>query len=947
MNPETAVHENVMDFAPSVAFIVSHTHWDREWYLTYHQFRTKLVNVVQRVLEQLEEESEFRHFLLDGQSIILEDYLAIQPQDASRIAGLVAQGALSLGPWYILPDEFLVSGESTVRNLMLGHEVAEELGGAQKVGYMPDSFGHIAQMPQILKRAGIDSFVYTRGSGDELDRLGHEFRWRAPDGSEVLAVNQCGGYSSAGSLGHREEWEAHTQRATDIGLAVQRVGELFEQMSHPCRKDVYLINNGCDHFPPQRNFTAILTALREAFPHTEFRHGSLAEFLAEVRKRNRNLASYEGELLGGKSHHILSGVWSARMYLKQENHVAQNLLSSLVEPFSAYMRFCHTNEYPSGLAEYSWKTLLENHPHDSICGCSTDEVHRQMIPRFSAVAETGEQILREHLVGLTPTFAREERDDRHTVLCVANTLPERRSEVVERLVVLQPFDIALDRLGLFDEAGNEVPCELIDQWFVDRFWGVDYRTELFGERQRALFQTYLDHHGDRIDQIDSKSGTRDCFLLIRFLAADLPPVGHVHYFLREREREGGGVVGPKAGQGPAYPGVSVTDSTLENEHVEVSLHRDGTFDVRDKASGHIFRGLNRLEDTEDVGDEYDYAPCAESHTVTSDGVCGVMNVVDGGGLRGCLEVDYQLTLPVAIEPDRTRRSRERVDCRVRMRVALRPTSPVVEVELQFNNEASDHRLRAQFPTGVSSETVVSDGHFYINHRPIDQPLGEDWKQAPAGTYPQQEFTLVQDGERGVALLNKGLPEIQAHRSETGGVTLSLTLIRAVGWLSRDDFDTRRRSNAGPTLYTPEAQCNGLQTLEYAVAPFVGSYIEADIKGLSQRYRTPVLTIQGVADQRVSGDSFLVQKAGRSTCVSAIKKHEVRDTLVVRLFNLTSEPVEEFLRFGVDIRQAWRVDLLEERFEALKPASDRELRVLLRPHEIATLEIRFDAASGDK
>jgi alpha-mannosidase len=282
-----------------------------------------------------------------------------------------------------------------------------------------------------------------------------------------------------------------------------------------------------------------------------------------------------------------------------------------------------------------------------------------------------------------------------------------------------------------------------------------------------------------------------------------------------------------------------------------------------------------------------------------------------------------------------------------MRVALRPTSPVVEVELQFNNEASDHRLRAQFPTGVSSETVVSDGHFYINHRPIEQPLGEDWKQAPAGTYPQQEFTLVQDGERGVTLLNKGLPEIQAHRSETGGVTLSLTLIRAVGWLSRDDFDTRRRSNAGPTLYTPEAQCNGLQTLEYAVAPFVGSYIEADIKGLSQRYRTPVLTIQGVADQRVSGDSFLVQKAGRSTCVSAIKKHEVRDTLVVRLFNLTSEPVEEFLRFGVDIRQAWRVDLLEERFEALKPASDRELRVLLRPHEIATLEIRFDAASGDK
>ena len=180
-----------MTHAPKTAYIVSHTHWDREWYKPYHQFRIDLTRVVQRIIETLENDTDYRHFLLDGQSIVLEDYLEIFPEDEARLATLVGAKALSVGPWYILPDEFLVSAEATVRNLFIGHKVASRLGRVQKVGYMPDSFGHIAQMPQILRLAGIDSFVYSRGNGDEIQRTGHEFFWRAPDGSQVLAVNQC------------------------------------------------------------------------------------------------------------------------------------------------------------------------------------------------------------------------------------------------------------------------------------------------------------------------------------------------------------------------------------------------------------------------------------------------------------------------------------------------------------------------------------------------------------------------------------------------------------------------------------------------------------------------------------------------------------------------------------------------------------------------------------
>ncbi|MBT8461890.1 MAG: hypothetical protein KJO44_05145, partial [Gemmatimonadetes bacterium] len=204
-----------------MAFVVSHTHWDREWYQTHGEFRVDMDRAFRAVFDDLET-GGLDHFVLDGQAILLEDYLAARPEESDRIRELVSSGRLAVGPWYILPDEFLVSGEATVRNLLHGHRAAAELGGVQKVGYMPDSFGHVAQIPQILQGAGIDSFIYTRGDGDEVDRLGWEYRWQAPDGSEVLAINQVRGYCNAGGLGMHEIWHAHTPREVDPAHAVQQ-----------------------------------------------------------------------------------------------------------------------------------------------------------------------------------------------------------------------------------------------------------------------------------------------------------------------------------------------------------------------------------------------------------------------------------------------------------------------------------------------------------------------------------------------------------------------------------------------------------------------------------------------------------------------------------------------------------------------------------------------------
>ncbi|MEJ2721873.1 MAG: glycoside hydrolase family 38 C-terminal domain-containing protein [bacterium] len=897
---------------PSKAFIVSHTHWDREWYLTQHQFRVNLIRVFERVMDALETDDAFNHFLMDGQSIILEDYIEVRAGSRDRVARLVGGGELAVGPWYVLPDEFLVSGESMIRNLLIGHRVAGALGSVQKVGYLPDSFGHIAQLPQILRLAGIGSFVFSRGVGDGLEDPSHEFVWEGPDGSEVLAVNECESYCNAGALGLDEIWHAHTRREVDLTRAVEQVRELFAKMSNFSKGDIYLLSNGCDHFPPQPQLGAVLDALRRAFPQTEF-----------VR----------GELLGSRLTHLFPGVWSTRMYLKQKNDYCQRILADCLEPTAAYAHFMLGKEYPSGPIEYCWKLLLENHPHDSICGCSADEVHEDMGPRFAGVRQTAEQLLRRTLEELVPTFARRAEADRNTAICVMNPLPETRTEIVDRLIVLQPFGIDVDSLRLLDEDGRPVDFDLVDTSYVERFWGIDYRTELFYERQRDLFQTYRSHFGERI--IKDDRDTNDAFLVIQFVAEDLPPLGHAVYYLTDRE----------ASADIDYPPTPMraAGTMMENDFYRVRLHSNGVFDIEDKRSARKLTGLNRLEDTEDIGDTYDYSPAPRSETLSSHMVRGTVTLVEDTYYATTLEASYHLPLPRRADRDGGGRVRERVPCEVTTRVRLTRNNPVVAVETHFDNRADDHRLRAVFPTGVKTDTIVSDGHFMVNHRPIARPEGADWVQPPAKTYPQQEFSLVQNEDRGLALLNKGLPEIEASIDRHGFVELKLTLLRAVGWLSRDDFEARNYTNAGPTLHTPGAQCPGTHRFEYAVVPFSGDYISAGIKSISRRYRVPVLCVQGVEDLHEWGGQGLLTKRTGQTSVSAVKKHETRDTLVVRLYNLIRDDVDETLEFGTPVRAAWVLDLLEERVSQIPVPAPRELPFTLGPHEIVTLEVELEVS----
>lgn len=913
-------------------FIVSHTHWDREWYLTRARFQTKLRGVVKEVLRYLETNEDFKHFLLDGQAIILEDYLEVEPGDEQRIRKQVERGALAIGPWYVLPDEFLISAEATIRNLVYGHDLCRQFGSPQKVGYLPDSFGHIAQLPQILVGAGIDSFVYTRGNGAEIDDLGLEYTWVAPDGSEVLAVHQYGGYCNAGGLGLRTRSESVTSRDIHPELAVEKVRELLTQMESRSNGSVYLLNNGCDHYPPQRAFSEIMSRLREAFPGTEFVHSSLTEFLRAIRAAGIASRRFQGELRQGRLHLNLPGVWSTRMYLKQLNDEAQSMLSRYVEPVCSFMQFFHGQEFPRGVIDHAWKRLLQNHPHDSICGCSTDQVHEEMVTRFRDVIESGDELIREQMERIIPSVACESASDREVAISVFNPLTESRTCVISRILILDSGDVDVGKLSLVDRNGSQVPFKVVDASFRRRVWGDDYRRQLFYDDQLASLQTIVDDlaPGGATDsaQID---GRVECFLTIEFLAEDIPALGHATYYLA-REAE-------KPGDDTAT--VSVSGNVIENEYYRVDVKPNGSFDVFDKHTECLFTDLNLLEDGEDVGDEYDYSPCASPLLVTSREVTGEVKVLVDTGLSATVDVAFCLPLPISIAADRTERRGEVAQCPFHTRITLKHGSRSIEVETLFENCVKDHRLRVSFPTGIETESVLSDGHFYVNERSIrpPSPEGADWVQPPQATVPQQDFSAVQDGRRGLAILSRGLPEIEPVLDEEGAVELKLTLLRSVGWLSRDDLRTRKGAPAGPTLATPAAQCLGQYRFSYAVVPFAGDFLRDGVKGESERYRTPVVVQQGVKDQIVAGGQSLLKKVTKYSCTTSVRVHNDRNTLLVRIYNLSGNDIEETLQSDLKIVAAWRTDLLDERIAGLD-STDGVVNVSLAPYQIATLEIEF-------
>jgi alpha-mannosidase len=397
--------------------LVSHFHWDREWYRSFEVFRGRLVDAVDAVLDLLETDPGFR-FVLDGQAIVLEDYLWVRPERRAELtAGLQAR-RLAAGPWYVQPDSLLPGGETHVRNLLVGRAIAGAVGPVSTVAYVPDSFGHPAQLPQLLSGFGLDPFVYWRGNGAELDTLGPLYVWRAPDGSAVRAWQLPEGYFAAGGL----------DADNDLAATVARLRVVIDRLIAAGVEPVLLMN-GFDHLPADTSTADVAASLGAQRVLLDDAAGRLPERSA--------LVECSGALVSARTTNLLPGVWSARMPLKLRNRAVETLLTGWVEPWSAFAATLGLADERPAL-EQAWRALLCNQAHDSICGCSIDAVHERMVARYDDAEGLGRATLQrvlERLAGANITRDTPWRDEQAVV--VFNASAETRTDVVR--VPLEAF----------------------------------------------------------------------------------------------------------------------------------------------------------------------------------------------------------------------------------------------------------------------------------------------------------------------------------------------------------------------------------------------------------------------------------------------------------------------------------------------------------------------------
>ncbi|WP_422742210.1 hypothetical protein ACN27B_28290 [Micromonospora sp. WMMD754] len=788
--------------------VVSHTHWDREWYRPMESFRARLAELVARVCDQLDA-GELRRFHLDGQTVTALDALAVRPDLADRIRAHAAAGRLHVGPWHVLADNQLVSGENLVRNLLAARRVAADLGlTLADVGYCPDAFGHPADLPRVLRGFGLDTALVWRGAPPHLAR----FRWRAPDGSEVLAVNQ--GYYEPEVL-----WDAAS--------AADRLAAFRDRQAGRDADGPYLLLNGGDHLAPR--------PLPAGLADGAAVESTLAGYFAAIRDAVPAERVVTGELRhpGDWLTFVLAGTLSTRLYLKQANAAAETLLEAWAEPLTVRAGRAHA----VGLLRHAWDELLQNAPHDSICGCSVDEVHRENEVRFDRARQAGEHLVERALLdlGLDTRLAGDPVTEAAALVVVNPHAAPVTGPVVVDVHTAPGHTLA----GLVDADGAPVPFELRE-------------TE-----PTPLFCADLDILPD----------TRDTLRHRVAFVADAPAGGWTGYTATV-------VPGAPAAVPAGVPGRSVTrgDWTL-------TVAEDASFTLTDSATGRTLPGLGRLVDVGDAGDTYTYDPPRRDETVTP--VVREAWVHDGPAASR-LVVRADLDVPAGLTADRSARSTERVVLSLTVTATLWAGVPELDWRLEFDNTADDHRLQAHFPTDAPATDWTADAHFSLLTRPLKAALGplpeQRGYEADAGVAPVRSLATLP----GLAVLAPGLPEVQGIAGERP--SLAVTVLRAVGWLSRPDLRART-AGAGPQLPTPEAQCRRRITAAIGVRLDDG---ESTVTTAAAHRRAPLRAwqLRPGAVAPVATPGLGVDGAQ----VSAYKPAEDGDGAVLRLVNPTSASV---------------------------------------------------------
>jgi hypothetical protein len=856
-------------------YVFAHTHWDREWYQPFEAFRLQLVSVVRQVLDELES-GRLPKFYLDGQSIILDDVLELAPDLRPRLEALMRNGKLSAGPWYVLADQMLVGGESLIRNLAIGLEKTSKFGPPAMIGYCPDTFGHSQDLPRILNGFGIKTAAVWRGV--PLLQMGPAFWWTSPDGSRVLAYHLTHGYYQ--TLFHEAAGNGTT--AGDGDSLAPLVDNLLPWLDlaptngtgHAYYKviDGALLPVGADHVGPPKNLSSVLKHVNNELQKQPVKCSvvptTLAEFMDLVSQRLKKpmtvVWSVDGELRSNRAApyynraYLLYGVLSTRLYLKRDNRQSEHRLTRVIEPLFSLLTAAGMAGYPALELDRAWRMLMKNHPHDSICGCSVDAVHREMQTRTAKLNDICDALV-----------------DRAVAACSV-PLPASTS----------PYDPEIQQgcSVVINPATTAISAPVYTRWF-----------EPLGGAPTAAAQSVQIERRRKVDQLFCGWGT-------------------VPYYKEVDEVEGWvwianapalSLTGVKRNVEVTAPPVVARTHKLSNGLLEVAVGAGGKLSVTDLDSGQIYRLNHTLVDVGDGGDTYNFDPIPDDKPIQARFVD--VSISAKGPLVASLRLTYELDLPDAAVPDaglltrprkqlgkieHLKRSNSKVKHRLTTEILLKRGLPILFFETEFDNQAADHRLQVWFDTELPVKATFSENHFSLVERGHSVAARKDklpvelGHEAPPDTFPCQRFFIA----NGQLFLNCGLPEYAVNGKEVG-----ITLLRAVSWLSKPQLWTRG-GGAGPNLPTPEANCRGINRCSYGWAPLPGKRTRSAMTAadsqtrvrayeLAELYEGPLTVLPCSRDAGVLVGSLLTfeNPAIRATATFVQDRF-----LLVRLLNVTNE-----------------------------------------------------------
>ncbi len=889
--------------------IISHTHWDREWYQSLQEYRLRLLKSLDKLLSILQKDPEYRHFVLDGQLMPLEDYLEIRPEKTDTVSKHIRGGRISVGPWYSQPDEWLSFPESLIRNLLFGERFARDHDfNLMKVGYTPDSFGHTAQLPQIFDGFDIDSFIFMRGLGDEGQRLGLEFVWKAPNGSRVASSHLRSTYSNGVFLGSfvgdsiyfytntypatTEIWKSgcfpyasfyriyEEEPKIDVKTAIDHVNLLINTFEAKTRSSCLLVMNGADHVPPQESLSYVIKGLREYFRGLEIYHSKFDDYVKELRPIIDELPTYEGELRGARYMPVSPNVISTRIpQIKQPSFYAQTSLAYYLEPLST-LCWIAGDAYPYDLIHYVWGLVLQSLPHDSICGCGVDDVHKDVEVRLRQANEIIRHLVLEEMRSLAKKVNTSRLGEADHYAVVFNPLNWQRDDNLEVYA-----EMPLSNYIAFDENDDDVPILLES---VEKY-------PHFREKQ---------------------------LVKLRLLVKGLPPLGYKTVKIKRVEEEQDKVI-------------RMPLNKVENEYfvVETDEKNGGALRIVDKTNNAAYENMNVLVDEGDAGDEYNFSPPHEQEVHSSEGLPAHVHI-EKTKVYSCLKIGYTMKIPR--ELDGQVRSHELVDVPVSMHVYLYPGIPRIDVSLNVENTARDHRMRISFKTGIKTEYSSASTHFYVIQRNTKPPTGVDWVEKPAQEHPMLYWVDATDSTRGIMFATHGLHEYQLDPDGT----LYITLLRSVGHLSRDSILTRP-GPAGPLFPTPDAQCIGSHVFNYSMILHEKTWKESEAHKSALNFCMPPVAI--VTDKHegiLEPTSSLMTIQPESMLITSVKRAEFDDSLIIRFYNQSPEDRQAILKphlLKMFAGKVSRAKLSEKVLQQIPAQADEEIGFDLGPWEIVTLK----------